>query len=434
MTAFRELTAEPADLALLEAFYETLYVSEFPDPDERESLENMIDYLRRKGQGWYGANNYHIVLSIVDGEIMAGAIADYVAEPRAGVLEFLVVSPASRGTGLGKRLLAHVEKLLDADSPGRLRCVVAEVNDPLVSPPEGDNLNPVTRALIWHRWGYRGLDFPYVQPPLSPEHAAVGTLILICKPLREDWTAGVPATVVALIVHEYLRWAMRIERPEGCAEYRAMAEHLAHHEWVGHLALDRYAGTLLDVHTVERPDEPDFEAAMKLYRTAFPPGPLSVPESGFSRALEQPRYHLWTVREAESVTGFASFFTLPSAGFLGYVALTGESGRFRELAARIETQLLTDRPEVRGWYAEVGPETALAPFLHLGFRHLDVDYRQPTTDGETPARLVYKPMGRVYIAPELSPADLLSDVADLLRDVYRVPTPHTHPTYTRLAT
>lgn len=432
MTVFRELTAEPTDLALLETFYETLYVSEFPDPDERESLENMVDYLRRKAQGWYGANNYHIVLSIVDGEIMAGAIADYLAEPRAGVIEFLVVSPASRGTGLGKRLLTQVETLLDTDSLGRLRCVVAEVNDPLVSPPEGDNLNPVTRALIWHRWGYRGLDFPYVQPPLSPEHTAVGTLILICKPVRDSWAAGVPATVVVLIVREYLRWAMRFEEPERCTEFRAMRDHLAHHEWVGHLALDRYTGTLLDVHAVESPGEPDFEAAMKLYRKAFPPGPLSVPESGFGRALKQPRYHLWTVREGGDVTGFVSFFTLSCAGFLGYVALTGESGRFRELAAHIETQLLADAPGVRGWYAEVGPDTALAPFLHLGFRDLDVDYRQPTADGEAPARLVYKPMGRVYTTPVLPRADLLNDVADLLRDVYRVPAPRTHPTYTRL--
>lgn len=437
MITFRELSAEPADLTLLGAFYTTLYENEFPDPDERESRENMADYLRRKAQGWYQANNYHIVLAISGTEILAGVICDYLAEPRAGVIEFLLVSPTSRGTGVGGRLLAHAEELLRADAGGDLHSIAAEVNDPLVSPAETDNLNPVTRALIWHRWGYRGLDFPYVQPPLSPEQAAVTTLILICKPLREDWTDEVPAGVVTVIVREYLRWAMRIERPEGCPEYQLMADHLAARKRVGLLALDRYAGALLTVQAIEQPGGPDFEATMRLYEAAFPPGPLSVSEDEFRHILREPPsglcYHLWTVRGPTEPAGFASFFTLSAAGFLGYVALTGElrgAGRFRELAARIETRLLTDRASVRGWYAEVGPGTAIAPFLSLGFRHLAVDYRQPN---EAPARLVFKPTGRIYDSPELRSADLLTDLAEVLRGVYGIADPEEHPSYTRIA-
>jgi GNAT superfamily N-acetyltransferase len=435
---FRELTDEPADLALLSAFYATLYENEFPDPDERESLENMADYLRRKAQGWYEANNYHIVLAISGTEILAGVIFDYLAEPRAGVIEFLLVSPTSRGTGVGGQLLAHAEELLRADAGGELHAIAAEVNDPLVSPAETDNLNPVTRALIWQRWGYRGVDFPYVQPPLSPEQDAVTTLILICKPLREDWAEDVPAAVVDLIVREYLRWAMRIEQPDDCPEYRLMADHLAARKRVGLLALDRYAGTLLPVDVIQQPDEPDFDATMKLYQAEFPPGPLSVSEDEFRHAMRQPPaglcYHLWTVRGAAEPAGFASFFTLSAAGFLGYVALTGEmrgAGRFRELAARIETQLLADRASVRGWYAEVGPDTATAPFLRLGFRHLAVDYRQPP--GDAPARLLFKPMGRIYTWPQLRSVDLLTDLAELLRGVYGIADPERHPSYTRIA-
>lgn len=84
MITFRELTGAPDDLSVLAGFHGTLYVSLFPDPDERESLENMAGYLRLKGHGWYGENNYHIVLAF-DGELLAGAvIADYLAEPATG--------------------------------------------------------------------------------------------------------------------------------------------------------------------------------------------------------------------------------------------------------------------------------------------------------------------------------------------------------------
>jgi len=53
----RELSASADDLALLRSFYDHLYVNEFRDPDERESLANMRRYLELKAQGWYGAND-----------------------------------------------------------------------------------------------------------------------------------------------------------------------------------------------------------------------------------------------------------------------------------------------------------------------------------------------------------------------------------------
>src|SRR5215831_18986085 len=81
---FREIDASPGGLAELSRFYRRAYVREFPDPDERESLANMKRYLRLKAQGWYGRNNYHIVLAELDGEPIGGSVVDYLAEPNAG--------------------------------------------------------------------------------------------------------------------------------------------------------------------------------------------------------------------------------------------------------------------------------------------------------------------------------------------------------------
>jgi hypothetical protein len=38
----RELSATVADLEILRRFYDDLFVAEFPDPDERESYDNIV--------------------------------------------------------------------------------------------------------------------------------------------------------------------------------------------------------------------------------------------------------------------------------------------------------------------------------------------------------------------------------------------------------
>lgn len=441
MPAFRELTDDPADLAALRAFYDTLYVAEFPDPDERESLANMAGYLRRKRQGWYGRNNYHIVLGEADGAVVAASISDYLAEPNTGVIEFLLIAPAGRGAGTGRKLLAHTEALLDADARRAhdrpLDAVLAEMNDPLVSSAVTDNLDPVTRALIWHRWGYRGLDFPYVQPALSADQDPVTNLILIGKPLRPDWSAAIPAPVVASSVHEYLRWAMRIDDPGASAEFRAMAATLARTDRVRGLPLDRYVGRDGAFEIRPATDDAEFDAAMTVYRKAFAPGPATVPESAFRRARSDPDHRLWTVRRtpADPVpAGLASFFVLPAAGFAGYLALTGplrHTGLFRPLIARMETALLAERTGIRGWYAELAPGTDIAPYLAIGCRELDVDYHQPAPD--VPMRLIFKAPGRSYAPPVLTTADHLTDIEHILAMVYGIAEPREHPTRRRLA-
>ncbi|HET6426717.1 MAG TPA: hypothetical protein VFG20_23695, partial [Planctomycetaceae bacterium] len=65
-TEFFDLTDAPADAARFDRFIRELYIPGFPDPDERESPENMREYLRLRAAGWYGENNYHIVLLTED--------------------------------------------------------------------------------------------------------------------------------------------------------------------------------------------------------------------------------------------------------------------------------------------------------------------------------------------------------------------------------
>src|SRR5438552_3820816 len=111
-----DLTASDEDRALLRRFHDELYAPEFPDPDEKESLGNIERCVELKSTGWYEANGYHVLVVESGGQLIGGAIADYLAEPNAGGVEFLVISPAWRGGGLGRQLLDRAAALIRLDA------------------------------------------------------------------------------------------------------------------------------------------------------------------------------------------------------------------------------------------------------------------------------------------------------------------------------
>jgi len=440
--AFRELTASDQDRALLRRFYDHVYIPEFPDPDERETLANIERYLDLKVEGWYGANAYHVVVVDLEGDVVGGAIVDYLAEPNAGVVEFLVVTPAARDQGLGRRLCEHTEALLTTDAQGAgrpaLDFVVAEINDPFRVDLAGDNLDPFLRARVWGGWGYRKLDFPYVQPALSEAQQPVRHLMLAIKPLGDTCADALPTPHLLETLRAYLRWAMRIPHPEANAEYRAMCENLVARERVPSIPLTRYVGhdpaAPLSVQEIVG-DGPDLDGVLAVYASAFAPGATVIGPEALRRAVTGRdglapgvRYHLWAVREAPHapVGGMASFFSLPGIGFGGYVALGAPlrgRGRLGPLMARIEEQMRRDSKGARGWLIECEPESAaLRIFSRLGFREIALDYRQPPLPGygkETPRlTLAYKEFGAVYAPPALRREELREALQSVFVTVY----------------
>ena len=236
-----EIGLNPDELALFRAFYADVYVREFPDENERESLDNMLEYLHKKQAGWYGANNYHILMAVMGGQPVGCAIADYLAGPNTGIIEFLAVGTEMRGQGYGQALHRGIERLLAADAAIALDYIAAEMNDPFRTDPASDNMDPFQRAMIWHRWGYRVIDFAYVQPALSDTQDAVGNLCLILRVrdgMDQDWIA---TDRLLGIIAGYMRWAMRIEHPEQNSEFADMARRLANQDRVRLRDLAAYA-------------------------------------------------------------------------------------------------------------------------------------------------------------------------------------------------
>ncbi len=439
---FVDLSPSARDVERLAAFYEGLYVAEFPDPDEREALANMVYYLEHDGSH----GNAYLVTLVYDGEtVVAGSIADYFVRSNCGAIEFLTVAPGARGRGLGAALARHVEARMAAAAAARdrsLALVMAEMNDPFKRTGTPDNLDPFERLRFWHRLGYRRAAFPYVQPALSPAQSPVTNLLLAAKPVDAGLARAVPAEHVIAFLRDYLVYAMRFDDPAASPEFVAMADYLGRHPAVPLAAFDAYTGDdphrPLFVAAVERPDDPDFAAAMAIYRRAFADPALAVEESTFASllALERDgaRYHLWALRAQSGgpVSGIVSFFALEQAGFGGYLALEApllHAGRLRLILARIEQQLVRDAA-ASGWYIECAGDDGRARFEQCGFSTVALPW-QPAPG--RPLRLLYKELGPAFEPPRLSKAQFLGAMRAIASAVYGIDRPDGAPPFAELA-
>ena len=437
---------------LLERFYENLYLPEFPHPDERESLENMLGYLRKRDAGWFGRNDYQILLAVEGETPIAGVIGDYLEAPDVAVVEFLVVSSERRGRGLGRTLLVAFEDAMKASArkTGRpLFAVVAEMNDPYRWTPHPDSLDPFTRAAIWHSWGFGRVDFPYLQAALSAGQSPVTTLMLIAKLSGET----IDPRTVKLIVHEYMRWAMRIDEPGRNAEFLGMARFLDRKAEGGHAIAVEPLGEYLaearslpfEVHEAGRGDAELLRQIASVYERCFLPGATSLPPAAFGEALESGRhegksyrYHLWGLsdRQTAGMAGMASYYSFRHVGFGGYVCLEpplAGRGLLKRLVSCIERQMIHDGLDPQGWLIECDSQgrDTIARFERVGFHRLAATYHQPPLFDAPgsgvpgpPLTLLFKGLGAGFgERPRLEVDVFIEAMAAIMKFAYRIDDP-----------
>lgn len=442
----RTICSAPRELSLLRRFYSGLYSQEFPDADERESLENMETYLRLKAEGWYGLNNYHILILQDDsGNIAGGVVADYFERSNVGVIEFMVVAPELRGHGLGKMLLNEVSQRFREDSlragHAGLYGICAEVNDPYRRCDVQEHLDGFARLRMWDHFGFRLLDFPYVQPPLSSDQEAVVGLGLMFRPERVDLAECLPSNLVVHIVADYQIWAMRIAEPDREPDFQRMQQWLRQRAVIGLIDMRAYvceeAEPPFSVAEVHNDDAELIMQFAEFYSQAFTDEATTVEASEFaagSRFATDPlphHYWLWGVKSpgAQRLLGLASFFSFPHCGFGGYAALSGplqRKGLIRRFLRMMERQIVQGNSVARGWYVECDPggtAARLAP--RFGFTEVPMVYRQPrlhtdktgVSEGKV-LSLFYKPFGRVYRRELPSMDNLVRDLAEFLPRIY----------------
>ena len=78
---------------------------------------------------------------------------------------------------------------------------------------------------FWDKNGYYHIDFRYVQPALSDKQNPVTGLWLTVAP-QQSREKTIPAQTVLDVLYDYMHYAMEIDDPAACPEYRDAAKEM----------------------------------------------------------------------------------------------------------------------------------------------------------------------------------------------------------------
>jgi GNAT superfamily N-acetyltransferase len=221
-------TIDAPDDPLLPAFYR-LYAQVFTLADEREPLDGFTSVLafNRDGavQRDFGPFLEPVLLARDpgDGEIVAAVNFSLYAYPGRAYafdascqMHFLMVREDMRGLGIGGRLIGEAEKAIAEFT--QIHCgvenprafITCEQNNParmthdeILADARAALIHPYARMDWWRRRGFKKLDFPYMQPPLSPDHAACEYLDYYARP--SNATPETLSSIPCDVLIEHLR-------------------------------------------------------------------------------------------------------------------------------------------------------------------------------------------------------------------------------------
>lgn len=149
-----------------------------------------LDILRHQHDAKWSDNvpELHVLLAMKwldDGTavIGGGGAAEYYRSNNCGLITYLVVHKSGRGTGLARIMVEHCVEILDTNARSRgmlagCNSVFLETNAAEKVTMQQDVMDPRMRHVIYHKIGFRMLDFAYVMPPLGQGQSKMDILLL----------------------------------------------------------------------------------------------------------------------------------------------------------------------------------------------------------------------------------------------------------------
>jgi ribosomal protein S18 acetylase RimI-like enzyme len=226
---FVEVSFDDRDsVALLGEYYAGIYINAFPNINERESLDNILDYLHKKKNGWYGKNNYHVFLLTKYQKVVAGLICDYFAKSNCGVIEFVAVKENRQSDGLGTKIYQKAIERLRQDSIKTRGSDIDYIFCEIEKPNEAAKGKSRNYLFYWAKLGYTRVAFDYIQPAIDGNKESVNSLNLIALPLNPKikHKKGIAAQTLKNFLFDYAKYAMRIEEPQNNACINKMVKEL----------------------------------------------------------------------------------------------------------------------------------------------------------------------------------------------------------------
>ncbi|MGI6701718.1 MAG: GNAT family N-acetyltransferase [Christensenellales bacterium] len=214
---------DSSHLGLLGRFYCELYCDEFPDDNERESLNNILRQAKRF-QGNKKAS-YHLIIARKGEKIVGGIIGDYFLEINSGVIEFVVVSRDERGNNIGTGLKNQLFESMNARARKFKRDSIDycffEVEDPEKISDKDTAEAAQKRLGFWAKMLAKKIDIDYVQPALEEKKNNVDYLMLATIESENHLNPDIIDSETVLgFIRNYFNLAMNIENPAQIAEYK----------------------------------------------------------------------------------------------------------------------------------------------------------------------------------------------------------------------
>lgn len=191
-----ESMKESFDCDLLTQFYDELMIPNFPLEEERDNLQDWLLYLdpnrrRRRRHDHqqtgdlrdHGGPGMDVLILRRGHQVIAGIAFEYYPQAQSGLLSYMVVGSSFRRKGILATLHpVFVEALqtlheTTCRTTSPIRAILAETN----TAAAGDVPPAVARKRhqILFQLGYRLLQFPYVQPPLSTDVEGFDDIMLL---------------------------------------------------------------------------------------------------------------------------------------------------------------------------------------------------------------------------------------------------------------
>jgi ribosomal protein S18 acetylase RimI-like enzyme len=201
-------------LTMLGEFYMSIYINSFRDINERECLDNMLNYLKKSNDDLNNNYYYHILIIKKQGEVVGGIIFDYFITSNSGVIEFICVKSGRESEGIGTILYNKSIEYLMADAKAshkNLDYIFCET-EKKETLKNGASENYL---YFWSKLGFRRAQFRYIQPAIDIDKESVDTLDLVLLSINPiNNTDSILFDKLQCFIYDYAKYAMNIEQPD----------------------------------------------------------------------------------------------------------------------------------------------------------------------------------------------------------------------------
>lgn len=208
-------------------FYTKIYLVNFPDDNERESLENLLIYLRNnKNEDIY---KYHIVIEKYRNKIIGGAIFDYYIKNNYGIIEYITIDKQYQSQGYGELLYNYICNILNKDSNKYNKKMYDYIFGEIKTIDNNYIITDKKYIHFWNKYNFKRINIHYIQPPLSRNKESVNNLCLIVVSPNID-IKNISVKLLKNVIYEYFKYSIGIEDPKETKEYKFIEKELSNND------------------------------------------------------------------------------------------------------------------------------------------------------------------------------------------------------------